>query len=74
LTHEIVNLKLTSNRGRAYAQVMDTRDLLDLYEERVGEDLYDAAKAAYEEALAAEPADPILLRDYGYLLEWGWGL
>ena len=48
---------------------MDERELLDLYEARGGEELYDAAKVAYDAALAEAPEDPLLLRDYGYLLE-----
>jgi tetratricopeptide (TPR) repeat protein len=46
----------------------DPRSLLDLYESGGGEDAYARAKPLYEQAIAACP-DPVLIRDYGYLLE-----
>ena len=46
----------------------ELRSLLDLYEARGDEDLYVRAKPRYEQAIAADP-DPVLIRDYGYLLE-----
>ena len=48
---------------------MSARELLDIYEARGGEDVYEQARTAYEAALAAAPDDPVLLRDYGYLQE-----
>jgi tetratricopeptide (TPR) repeat protein len=46
----------------------DLRSLLDQYEARGDDDLYARAKPRYEQAIAADP-DPVLIRDYGYLLE-----
>lgn len=46
----------------------DLRSLLDQYEARGDEDLYARAKPRYEQEIAANP-DPVLVRDYGYLLE-----
>jgi tetratricopeptide (TPR) repeat protein len=48
---------------------MSARELLDIYEARGGEDVYEQARKAYEAALAAAPDDPVLLRDFGYLQE-----
>ncbi len=48
---------------------MDKRELLDRYEARGGDALYEQAKRLYEAALAEAPDDALLLRDYGYLLE-----
>jgi tetratricopeptide (TPR) repeat protein len=45
------------------------RALLDRYEASGGEELFAAARALYEAALADAPDDPLLLRDHGYLLE-----
>jgi Tfp pilus assembly protein PilF len=48
---------------------MEARELLDVYEARGGEDVYERAKQLYEAALADAPEDAIVRRDYGYLLE-----
>jgi tetratricopeptide (TPR) repeat protein len=48
---------------------MDKRELLDIYEARGGEGVYERAKQLYEAALAEAPGDAIVQRDYGYLLE-----
>jgi tetratricopeptide (TPR) repeat protein len=48
---------------------VDRRELLDVYEARGGEDVYEQAKRLYEAALAEAPDDAVLQRDYGYLLE-----
>src|SRR5256885_10062241 len=52
-----------------FAAEMDARELLDVYEARGGEEVYEQAKRLYEAALADAPVDAILQRDYGYLLE-----
>jgi tetratricopeptide (TPR) repeat protein len=48
---------------------MDKRELLDIYEARGGEDVYEQARPLYEAALAEHPGDAVVQRDYGYLLE-----
>ena len=46
----------------------DMRELLDIYEASGDETAFTQAKALYERALAHAP-DPVVVRDYGYLLE-----
>jgi protein O-GlcNAc transferase len=46
----------------------DMRELLDIYEVSGAETAFTQAKALYERALAHAP-DPVVVRDYGYLLE-----
>jgi tetratricopeptide (TPR) repeat protein len=48
---------------------MDPRELLARYEAHADEATYLEAKRRYEEALAANPADPRLAFEYGYLIE-----
>jgi tetratricopeptide (TPR) repeat protein len=48
---------------------MERRELLDRYEAHADEATYEQAARLYEDALAENPDDPVLLFEYGYLKE-----
>src|SRR3989442_1141813 len=54
---------------RASYGEMSKEDLLGLYEARGEPAVFEEAKRLYEEALAADPDDARLHKEYGYLLE-----
>jgi tetratricopeptide (TPR) repeat protein len=49
---------------------MEKEELLDQYEATGEPDVFDMARALYEEAVAADPDNARALLEYGYLLEW----